>query len=56
MQTPIKVAPVDEDKIRFTTAGTERAMIDAHGDFIIGDPIHQHSKQRTNEEQQTSTH
>jgi len=37
--THIKVeASADEDKIRFTTAGTERAMIDANGDFIIGDP------------------
>jgi len=36
--THIKVeASADEDKIRFTTAGTERAMIDANGDFIIGD-------------------
>ena len=37
--THIKVeASADEDKIRFTTAGTQRAMIDANGDFIIGDP------------------
>ena len=37
--THIKVeATTDEDKIRFTTAGTERARIDANGDFIIGDP------------------
>ncbi|MAI03280.1 MAG: hypothetical protein CMQ75_01960 [Gammaproteobacteria bacterium] len=37
--THIKVETVaDEDKIRFTTAGTERARIDSNGDFIIGDP------------------
>ena len=37
--THIKVeTSADEDKIRFTTAGSERAMIDANGDFIIGDP------------------
>ena len=36
--THIKVEAVaDEDKIRFTTAGTERARIDSNGDFIIGD-------------------
>ena len=37
--THIKVeTSADEDKIRFTTAGSQRAMIDANGDFIIGDP------------------
>ena len=37
--THIKVeTSADEDKIRFTTAGNERAMIDDNGDFIIGDP------------------
>ena len=36
--THIKVEAVaDEDKIRFTTAGTERARIDVDGKFIIGD-------------------
>jgi len=37
--THIKVeTSADEDKIRFTTAGTERAIIDTNGDVIIGDP------------------
>ena len=38
--THIKVEAIaDEDKIRFTTAGTERARIDVDGKFIIGDPL-----------------
>jgi len=37
--TFVKVeASPDENKIRFSTAGADRAMIDSNGDFIIGDP------------------
>ncbi len=37
--TFVKVeASPDENKIRFSTAGADRAMIDTNGDFIIGDP------------------
>tara|TARA_B100001057_G_scaffold501261_1_gene622793 strand:+ start:599 stop:2719 length:2121 start_codon:yes stop_codon:yes gene_type:complete len=36
--TFVKVeASPDENKIRFSTAGADRAMIDTNGDFIIGD-------------------